>query len=164
MSVILEEVRRLAKTEPPTRLMYGPQMVSDLVTEKALPPSAIVPEHWFYAYPPDERDTARACWQASDKGRAELLSRKEERWYDRQRPFAFHLWGVDGSSDTPTGPAKVEPKPQPKAEPTPARKPAQSYALSKVCPDCNATGRKGGQTCQTCGGSGIRRPQRGGTP
>ena len=83
------------------RCMYGPDMLTRLFTTRGNDDFKVLPWHYFYPWRFCERDTAHEFWRAPPERRAELLAEMSDRFMDGERPYAVHLWGIEGSSQRP---------------------------------------------------------------
>lgn len=80
------------------RCQYGPDMLRDVFTDNGDDDLRMLPWHYFYPFPYPERGAARDFWSSDSHRRGKMLDSIEERFTDGERPYAVHLWGIDGSS------------------------------------------------------------------
>lgn len=93
--------RYVLDNDPPSplpRCYYGPTMLTELFDHQKKPGLTVLPHHYHYPYPWNERETARALWTSDDDTRHNMLATIKGRFTDGEYPFSVHLWGVNGSS------------------------------------------------------------------
>lgn len=89
----IHEIPRITpETQRRPRTRFGPGMLTRLFGPEGDDDMCILPWQFFYPWPWREREKARAFWKAPGVERDRMLKEK------KIRPYAVHLWGIDGSS------------------------------------------------------------------
>jgi len=102
MEQACDEITRIAKNTPAgqrfRRCEFGPTMLTRLFADGGM---TILPHYYFYPWGlvGGEREQAHKFWHADEAERKQMLDCISDRFTDGERPFAVHLWGVDGSSN-----------------------------------------------------------------
>ncbi len=94
------EMRHLrnARDDGWARCQYGPDMLREVFTDQGDEDLRMLPWHYFYPFPYPERGAAIDFWISDETRRTAMLDSISERFTDSERPYAVHMWGVDGSS------------------------------------------------------------------
>ncbi|KKM66143.1 hypothetical protein LCGC14_1484190, partial [marine sediment metagenome] len=89
---------RMVRDDSWARCMYGPDLLREVFTDNGDQDLTMLPWHYFYPFPYPERGAARDFWTSDEARRTAMLVSISERFADGERPYAVHMWGVEGSS------------------------------------------------------------------
>lgn len=85
------------------RCTFGPTLLTKLFSEDGDRDFTSLPWWYFYPFPTAQRDLAAEFQHATEPRRRELLNQARCPLPADARPFAVHLWGVDGSGHAKIG-------------------------------------------------------------